>query len=637
MFNPLDLLEPEEAVGNLWHDWASRLAAPEQNTGSAVTLEAVRPSIAVLFRALGGASGVEIAEAPAIGAAHRRGAAETLADARPMETPATFDGEHLRLPGVMDHFADPRLNKAAYLWLAALCAHTTHVETLPEDPLAADLVRLARLREATAMTLKTCPGLGLSHRALRRQVLATRVAQPRGEAEQAVEGLIRASLGSTSPLSRLARELAGSSCEEIVAPRGYRSPRSVAIWPRLIARRPGSAAAEETPGASPQGLATTTRKVGKRENRDEANRRDSFIIHRFEAIMSWVESLNLNRSVEDDDDENAQKAAEDQEHITLSRHDRRAATRLRLHLDLAPQDADHEALADRHVYPEWSHRSRTYLPGHCRVLESEAPVSARREASSDPRLVERVRRQFESMHPRRIMRARQTDGTELDLDAVVANRIALRATGESSDRLYRDLRVTERDLAVAVLMDCSRSTEAVIGERAIIDTAREALGALTSGIDAAGDRVAVWGFSSLRRDRIFLTRCKDFATPMSEQVQARIAGLKPGHYTRLGAAIRHVSAKLGEEPATRKLLLVLTDGKPNDLDHYEGIHGIEDSRMAVREARSASQAVHAIVVDADGQDWFARIFNRSGFTLLPDPARLTGALPKIYRSLIEET
>uniref|UniRef100_UPI003BADBAC9 nitric oxide reductase activation protein NorD n=1 Tax=Stappia sp. TaxID=1870903 RepID=UPI003BADBAC9 len=637
MFNPLELLEPEEAVGNLWHDWASRLGPREHHEGSAVTLEETRPSIAVLFRALGGASGVEIAEAPATSALHRRSAAETLADARPMESSATFDGEHLRLPGIMDQFPDPRLNKAAYLWLAALCAHTTNVETLPEDPLAADLIRIARLREATSRTLGNCPGLALSHRILRRQVLATRVAQPRGDAELIVEELIRASLGSTRALSRRARELAARSCDDITAPRGYRPPRPVAIWPKLVARRSGNAAAEETPGIAPPGLATTTRKVGKRENRDEANRRDSFIIHRFEAIMSWVESLNLNRSVDDDDDENAQKAAEDQEHITLSRHDRRAATRLRLHLDLAPQDADHEALADTHVYPEWNHRARAYLPGHCRVLESDAPTSAHQEALPDPRLVERVRRQFEGLHPRRIMRARQTDGTELDLEAVVANRVALRATGESSDRLYRDLRVTERDLAVAVLMDCSRSTEAVIGERAIIDTAREALAALTAGIDAAGDRVAVWGFSSLRRDRVFLTRCKDFAAPLSEQVQARIAGLRPGHYTRLGAAIRHVSARLGEERATRKLLLVLTDGKPNDLDHYEGIHGIEDSRMAVREARNAGQAVHSIVVDADGQDWFARIFNRSGFTLLPDPARLTRALPAIYRSLIEET
>ena len=88
--------------------------------------------------------------------------------------------------------------------------------------------------------------------------------------------------------------------------------------------------------------------------------------------------------------------------------------------------------------------------------------------------------------------------------------------------------------------------------------------------------------------------------------------------------------------AARRLLLILTDGKPNDLDHYEGVHGIEDSRMAVREARALGLAVHGVVVDADGQDWFARIFGRGGFTLLPNPARLPRALPAIYQTLTME-
>jgi nitric oxide reductase NorD protein len=163
------------------------------------------------------------------------------------------------------------------------------------------------------------------------------------------------------------------------------------------------------------------------------------------------------------------------------------------------------------------------------------------------------------------------------------------------------------------------------------------LAALAGGIDAAGDRLAIWGFSSLKRDRVFLTRCKGFEGRMTPEVTARIGGLTPGHYTRLGAAIRHATAQLATQPSERKLLLVLTDGKPNDLDHYEGTHGIEDSHMAVREARRAGQSVHGVIVDADGQDWFARIFGRAGFTLLPDPARLGRALPDIYRSLTQET
>ena len=254
----------------------------------------------------------------------------------------------------------------------------------------------------------------------------------------------------------------------------------------------------------------------------------------------------------------------------------------------------------------------------------------------DPRLVARVRRQFAPLTPRRVRLPRQLDGADLDLDAAVAAQVAARIDGAADDRLWLADRPVARDLSVAILLDCSRSTEAAVGELSVIGVAREAVAALAAGIDGAGDRLAIWGFSSLRRDRVFLTRAKRFDEPMSPAVTARIGGLRPGHYTRLGAAIRHASAMLAAEAAARRLLLVLTDGKPNDLDHYEGVHGIEDSRRAVREARAAGQAVSAVIVDIDGQDWFARIFGRGGFTLLPDPARLPRALPSIYQTLTME-
>jgi nitric oxide reductase NorD protein len=275
------------------------------------------------------------------------------------------------------------------------------------------------------------------------------------------------------------------------------------------------------------------------------------------------------------------------------------------------------------------------MPDHTCVLEAEGEPGA--GFIPDARLIARVRRQFEPLHPRRVMLSRQIDGDDLDLDAAVASRIAIRAGRNGSDRIWQSSRKSARDLSVAFLMDCSRSTEAAIGDGSVIDTARHALAALAAGIDTAGDRLAIWGFASLRRDRVFLTRAKRFDEPMGPAVTARIGGFRPGHYTRLGAAIRHASAKLVDETAARRLLIVLTDGKPNDLDHYEGTHGIEDSRMAVREARALGNSVHGIVVDADGQDWFARIFGRGGFTLLPDPSRLPRALPEIYQTLTMET
>ena len=623
----LDLMEPEETVGNLWHDMASGIGADVTYPQAGVALASVRPSLAVLFRGLGGAPGVELSEAAATLVRHRRPLRRKLGAERDREWVTGFDGERLTLPPVIAAFPDPALNRAAYFWLTALAAVCDlNGIDLTGEGMALDCAQIRANAVAADAAYVACPGLRQAYDRMARHCMAARPTVLRPAQEAIIETAIRNQLCGAAP---------GVAAHPV--PGGYKPFAPVPIWLRFGSAASGEAATDQAadPAAPPPAAAHTSRKLGRRKDQDQQNRKDSFIIHRFESILSWVESMNINRSVDDDDDENAQKAADDQDEITLSKQDRKAATRLRLHLDLSPADADHEALAGTHTYPEWNHRSRSYMADHCRVLD--APVAA----SDTPfvpnaRRMREVRRQFEALRPRRILQPRQVEGSELDLDALLTSRADLLATGRGSDRIWQSARQTERDLSVAFLIDTSRSTEAAIGDTSVIEVAREAMAALAAGIDAAGDRLAIWGFSSLRRDRVFLSRCKAFGDDLSPAVTANIGALKPGHYTRLGAAIRHVSAQLSEEPSARKLLIVLTDGKPNDLDHYEGQHGIEDSHMAVREARMAGHSLHGIIIDEDGQDWFARIFGRGGFTLLPDPARLTRALPDIYRTLTQE-
>ena len=624
----LDLMEPEETVGNLWHDMASRIGAVVSYPEASVTLASVRPSLAVLFRALGGGAGVELSEAAATLVRHRRPLRRKLGAERDHEWVARFDGERLALPPFIAAFPERQLNRAAYFWLTALaaCADITAFDFAVEGP-ALDCSQIRANMAAADAAYAACPGLRQSYARMALFCTQTRPNVLRPAQEAAMETAILDQLGGARPVVEVAR-----------GTRGYMPAAPVPIWLRFGTPGSGAAAGDheaEAP-APPPVAAHTSRKPGERKDQDQQNRKDSFIIHRFESILSWVESMNINRSVDDDDDDSAQKAAEDQDQITLSKQARKAATRLRLHLDLSPADADHEALSGDYTYAEWNHRSRSYMPGHCRVLDAPARPASTPFVPNARRMRE-VRRQFEALRPRRILQPRQVDGSELDLDALLTARADLAATGRGSDRIWQSARQTERDLSVAFLIDTSRSTEAAIGDTSVIEVAREAMAALAGGIDAAGDRLGLWGFSSLRRDRVFLTRCKGFDAPMSADITANIGALSPGHYTRLGAAIRHVSAQLAEQPSARKLLIVLTDGKPNDLDHYEGQHGIEDSHMAVREARNAGQSLHGIIIDEDGQDWFARIFGRGGFTLLPDPERLTRALPDIYRTLTQET
>lgn len=624
----LDLMEPEETVGNLWHDMASRIGAEVSYPEASVALASVRPSLAVLFRSLGGAPGVELSEVAATLMRHRRPLRRKLGAERDHEWVARFDGERLALPPFIAAFPDPELNRSAYFWLTALaaCSDIAAFDLAVDGP-ALDCAQIRANMAAADAAYAACPGLRQSYARMARICAEARPNVLRPAQEAAMEAAILDQLCGVGP-----------ALAPAPAARGYMPAAPVPIWLRFATPGSGTAAGDEQadPAAPPPTAAHTSRKLGERKDQDQQNRKDSFIIHRFESILSWVESMNINRSVDDDDDENAQKAADDQDRITLSKQDRKAATRLRLHLDLSPADADHEALAGDYTYPEWNHRSRSYMPGHCRVLDAPARPGAT-PFEPNARRMREVRRQFEALRPRRILQPRQVDGAELDLDALLTARADLAATGRGSDRIWQSARQTERDLSVAFLIDTSRSTEAAIGDTSVIEVAREAMAALAGGIDAAGDRLGIWGFSSLRRDRVFLTRCKGFDAPMSADITANIGALSPGHYTRLGAAIRHVSAQLADQPSARKLLIVLTDGKPNDLDHYEGQHGIEDSHMAVREARNAGQSLHGIIIDEDGQDWFARIFGRGGFTLLPDPERLTRALPDIYRTLTQET
>jgi nitric oxide reductase NorD protein len=308
-----------------------------------VTLASVRPSLAVLFRGLGGAPGVELAEAPATLVQHRRPLRRKLGADRDREWIALFDGERLALPPVIAAFPDAALNRAAYFWLTALAA-TADLGQIDLDRTgpAHDSAQIRANARAANAAHAACPGLRLAYDAMARHCVEARPAVMRPAQEAALESAIRDQLCGSTP------ELATSP-----AARGYMPIAPVPIWLRFAAPGRGDVAEEVAPdpAAPPPTAAQTNRKLGERKNQDQHSRKDSFIIHRFESILSWVESMNINRSVDDDEEENAQKAADDQDRITLSKQARKVATRLRLHLDLSPADADHEALAGTHTYP----------------------------------------------------------------------------------------------------------------------------------------------------------------------------------------------------------------------------------------------------------------------------------------------
>ena len=630
--------EPEETIGKLWHKFASRLDAPEAHEGAAVDLSEVAGRLAVFFRALGGNPAAELRATPDEVSHHRLGWRRRLGTEAEALPRTSFDGEILRLPARLAVFPMREANGALYIWLAAGAAHLpARVDV--DDPLCADLLALRAARAMQADTLDDAPGLAGLYQGLCSATLHARVQTQLPKVEAQVEAVIRHMLGANLPASAapLWQAVVNGDLHGVSAPRGYHPFRPVPLWPELRALQISAGhevESRDTDGPPEEGSDKTMR--ARRRKSDQAERSDSFILHKFEAILSWAEFLNLNRRVDDDDPDNAKKAADDAEEIGLGQISKAPPTRLKLHLDLAPEDVDRERLSGKVLYPEWDMRTGRYLADHVCVLDSVAEPGETRFAH-DPAAARRIRavkRQFEALRPGRVMTRGHLDGDELDLEAAVRAQVDRRASGEVIERVWKQSRPEARDLAVSILLDVSRSTESAVAGRAVIDVEREALDALAWGLDAVGDDFAIHAFSSLKRHRVYVQRCKGFDEPMGPLVEARLGGLRPGFYTRLGAAIRHVSADLANQTRKRRLLIVITDGKPNDLDHYEGRHGIEDTAMAVREARRTGQSVFGITIDKDGKSWFPRMFGRGGFALIPEPEKLIFALPQIYRQLV---
>ncbi len=639
----LKVFEPEETIGALWHRLAGDLDAAPTFPDAQIQLEEVRDQLAVTFRGLGGSAVAELRPAPLESSRHRLSWRRKLGRDHERQATTRFDGETLFLPPSLAVFPSTELNRRLYLWLAAWCVCAKVRRAPTADPLQSDIFRLRRAWVTTARIMKRFPGLQPIYQSLVDAYLPLRPQRQLPPAESWIEAWVQHLLSqSRAPDDALAgRTLPGSPGPSTSAPRGYRPVLPVPLWaernpPPNLGRNPREEPENESSSGSDQADETTIK--AKRQNASEAERKDSLILHRFETILSWAEFLNLNRTVEDDDAENAKRAAEDQDELSLVEQRRRPATRLAFNLDLAPDDVDRERLSGVELYPEWDYRTASYLPDHARILISPAsnpdePETAPFDAAARRRIAA-VRRRFEALRPRRRVLTRQLDGDELDLDAAVRARSDFLATGETSNRLYRQARSEDRDLAVQVLLDASRSTESYVDDRQVLEVEKEALTALAYGLKDCGDDLAICAFSSLKRHRVYVQTVKRFDQAMDSRVEARIAALRPGFYTRLGAAVRYGTKALSLRAKQKRLLLVLTDGKPNDMDHYEGRYGIEDTRRAVLEARRAGHAVFAVTVDAKARGYIRRIFGPGGFTIISHPDRLTAALPAIYRQLV---
>jgi nitric oxide reductase NorD protein len=580
---------------------------------------------------------------------------------------ASTDGASVWLPRALEVGEDDEGAAVATYRLLALeqvarAARGTPAAA-PSDRLEHDLYALAEAVAVDRELARDFGGLAAGLRAARARMLRERPSLERLTAlERRVERLVRAVLSADPVTPPPGIPLAATSAESrrwaratAAGLRGaagrYRGVAIVPLWGRLIPAPPSAgdrpATADEPSSRGPMRSASLRQRPRMRQAADDEDdeRPGTWMIRPDEPMESVEDPMGLQRPADQDDDAGAADLADALSDLPEARVVRTPGPpREVLDSDAGiaarvPAPAVGEAVGAGIVYPEWDYRLGAYRPRGAVVWSRVAPAGSgawvegvmERHAA----LVRRVRRRFDGLRPRRRRVGRQDDGPDLDLSAYVEAFADWRAGHPGDDRFYAAARPARRDLALALLVDVSASTDSwVSGGQRIIDVEKESLIVLLEALDALGDRHAAVAFSGEGAGGVRVLTVKAFAEPVGAAVRRRVAALEPDGYTRTGAALRHASALLARQPARHRLLLVLTDGKPNDVDHYPGRYGIQDTRQAVAEARLQGLVPFCLTVDREAPAYMPSIFGRRGYALLRRQELLPAVLVEVVRRLL---
>lgn len=608
----------EEQVGQFWDRLITRVADPDHRH-EAVSLSELRKPLAVFFRTLGGEPGLTIRAASESSNRSRRTWLQRLAGSHQRIALAWRDADTLCLPERLNVYPQAQLNRDLYYWLAALaCA-----------PAFGDASWIQRSQQQTRWVLEQYPGLQARYHTLIDALLPLRPRHLKGE-ERSTELLIQQAL--TDP----------GSVPDLPACRTEPTPVPLWLHPYPPLSAPASAAVpvpEEDPSNN-GGHSEDSKQQKKRqaERTEMPEEKGGLLALRYEtSLFSLAEMVKVNRETDEEEDlSQADANADDLEILTIARDNQTIAKRIRFDLDLPSGAEDDQLLQGPLLLPEYDYRKQQLLEQHCQIIPIQANDSEPCDLPEHLRhAAQRLRRQFNSLRPHSQWLRQQAEGTELDLEAY-SHFQAQRAAGHlvAEPALYADLRQTHRDLACLLLADLSLSTDAWVAQQArVIDIIRDSLMLFGEALQQTGDRFAICGFSSRHRSHVRFHMLKHFGQPYGRRVRGQINSIGPGYYTRMGAAIRRATQLLNEQPNQQKLLLLLTDGKPNDLDKYEGRYGIEDTREAIREARRAGLIPFCITIDNEGEDYLPYLFGRSHYTLIRRATELPGKLPQLYARL----
>jgi len=581
-------------------------------------------------------------------------------------TIAGTDGVRILLPPVIDALRGADVAFQLYQLLAVeqavrLLRGSATIDLEIENDEIHDWFSIAEAAAVDHWIVHHTAGLIPALRSARRAALTQRASPiPRGDRERAIDDIGRAFLACDPQTPFAALPLLAAPADALAWAReqahhrgGYRRAPGVWYWGR--ARLPiqgldgATRDAEETPHTKRPGQRRVAEMRRRPRIRNAAEDEDdpgkgTWVVRPDEPQESVEDPLGLQRPADRADDVDPESLGDSLSELPEARVVRtpgqvKEVLRAGDDRPRTSREAVFHARPGGVAYPEWDYRTATYRPGGAIVREVVPPLGdpfwAQGALARHRRLVWRVRSRFERLRPRRVRITRQTEGPEIDIAEYVAAAADARAGVAPDDRLHVDVRPGRRELSVALLVDVSASTDSwVSGHQRIVDVEKDALLVVCEALGALGDPFTILAFAGEGAEHVSIVSLKRFDEHLTSVVRQRIAALESDGYTRIGAAIRHATTGLTRRFTARRLLLILSDGKPNDVDAYEGWYGIEDARQAVAEARRQGVDLFCLTVDREAPSYAPRIFGRARFAVLRRPDQLPEVLIEVMRRLI---
>ncbi len=299
-----------------------------------------------------------------------------------------------------------------------------------------------------------------------------------------------------------------------------------------------------------------------------------------------------------------------------------------------------EPISDPYHYQEWDYQIQLHRPDWVTLYERRMPKGDPEEVEQilveHKPIAHRIRQIIDLLAPAGVQRQRGLeDGDEVDINAAVDAMIAIRMGEQPSPRITMRNVLKTRDLSIVVLLDLSESTNETIGEseKTVLQLTREAAALVATAMEGIGDPFAIHGFASDGRHDVQYYRFKDFNQHYDDEAKARLAGMTGGLSTRMGAALRHAGHHLLKQPERRKLILLVTDGEPADIDEQDPQHLRHDTKKAVEELYSNGVLTYCLTLDPNADSYVKRIFGESHYTIVDHVDRLPEQLPLLFASL----